>query len=60
MEKQSTGPGKISLLEKNRMAISCGEGELEIFEVQLAGKSRMSMSACLQGVRFNLGDTIGE
>ena len=59
-EKQSTGPGKISLLEKNRMAISCGEGELEIFEIQLAGKNRMSMAACLRGVQFNLGDTIGE
>ena len=60
MGKQSTGSGKISLLEKNRMAISCGEGELEIIEIQLANKSRMSMEACLQGVQFNLGDTIGE
>ena len=60
MGKQSTGSGKISLLEKNRMAISCGEGELEIFEIQLADKRRMSMAACLQGVQFNLGDPIGE
>ena len=58
--EQSTGSGKISLLEKNRLAVSCGEGELEIFEIQLANKSRMSMEACLQGVQFNLGDTIGE
>jgi methionyl-tRNA formyltransferase len=42
------------------MAISCGEGELEIIEIQLANKSRMSMEACLQGVQINLGDTIGE
>ena len=49
-----------TLLEKNRLAVSCGEGELEILEIQLANKSRMSMSACLQGVQFNLGDTIGE
>jgi len=41
--EQSTGFGKISLLEKNRMAISCGEGELEIIEIQLANKIRMSM-----------------
>jgi len=60
MGKQSTGSGKISLLEKNRMAISCGEGELEIFEIQFADKRRMSMAACLQGVQFNLGDPIGE
>ena len=60
MGKRSTGFGKISLLEKNRLAVSCGEGELEIFEIQLANKSRMSMAACLQGVQFNLGDTIGE
>ena len=60
MGKQSTGSGKISLLEKNRMAISCREGELEIIEIQLANKRRMSMEACLQGVQFNLGDTIGE
>jgi len=60
MGKQSTGSGKISLLEKNRMAISCGEGELEIFEIKLADKRRMSMAACLQGVQFNLGDPIGE
>jgi methionyl-tRNA formyltransferase len=60
MGKQSIGSGKISLLEKNRMAISCGEGELEIFEIQLADKRRMSMAACLQGVQFNLGDPIGE
>ena len=58
--EQSTGSGKISLLEKNRLAVSCGEGELEIFEIQLENKSRMSMAACLQGVQFNLGDTIGE
>ena len=59
-EKYLDEDGKISLLEKNRMAISCGEGELEIIEIQLANKSRMSMEACLQGVQFNLGDTIGE
>jgi methionyl-tRNA formyltransferase len=51
--------GKISLLEKNRMAVSCGDGLLELLEIQFEGKRRMTMGDCLKGLNVNIGDTIG-
>jgi len=52
--------GYISLLEKTRIAISCGEGQLEILEIQIEGKRRMTMAECLMGMRVKTGDTIGD
>jgi len=52
--------GSISLLDKNRMAVNCGAGQLELLEVQLEGKRRMTMAECLRGMHIVTGDSIGE
>ena len=59
-DKYCDDGGKISLLEKNKMAVSCGDGLLELIEIQLEGKRRMSMADCLKGLNVKIGDQIGK
>ncbi len=58
-ENSTYFPGQISLLEKNRMAISCSDGQLEILVVHLEGKRKMDMADCLKGMHVTIGDPIG-
>ena len=59
-ESHSGEWGKISLLEKHKMAVSCREGQLELLEIQLEGKRRMTIAELLRGIPVKLGDPIGE
>lgn len=43
-------PGEIVSSEPSRLIISCGEGALEIFELQLEGKQSMTTSNFLKGI----------
>ena len=58
-ETHSFPPGHVSLLDKSRMAISCGDGQLELLEVHLEGKRKMAMADCLRGIHVALGNPIG-
>ncbi len=58
-QKSTFPPGHISLLEKNKMAISCFDGQLELMEVHLEGKRKMDMADCLRGFHVRLGDPMG-
>ena len=58
-QKSIFPPGHISLLEKNKMALSCFDGQLELMEVHLEGKRKMDMADCLRGIHVTLGDPMG-
>ena len=40
--------------------VACGQGSLELLEVQLAGRKRMSGEAFVNGQRITLGERLGE
>ena len=49
-------PGKISIIDKKRVFISCGNDDLELIEVQMENKSRMLTSEWIKGARIKTGD----
>ena len=51
IEKENSIPGKIDQSKKN-LFIECGKGELEILELQLEGRKRMSTEEFLRGYSF--------
>ena len=46
-------PGKLVKLGKNRLGICCGDGALELLDVQLSGKKRMYVSDWLKGAQIS-------
>jgi len=52
--------GEIVYLSKNSFFVSCGKGILEILEVQLEGKKRISAKDFINGAHIKLGETFGE
>jgi len=59
MEKpvQSNGtPGEIIGVTKDSFTVACKEGALEVLEVQLEGKKRMSAHDFLLGVKIQVGE----
>ncbi len=51
LEKENPTPGKINQSKKN-LVIECGKDELEILELQLEGRKRMSAEEFLRGYSF--------
>jgi methionyl-tRNA formyltransferase len=51
IKKENTSPGKITQ-EKKNLFVECGKDELEILELQLEGRKRMSSEEFLRGFRF--------
>jgi methionyl-tRNA formyltransferase len=58
LSQRSLAPGEL-LAEGDRLFIGCGEGALEILEVQLEGKKRMSTRDFVHGYRPQAGDKLG-
>lgn len=52
-------PGEILKVEKDSVTVAAGEGALEILELQLEGKKRMSAHDFLLGVRMAPGEMLG-
>jgi methionyl-tRNA formyltransferase len=54
-------PGSIRLegAAGSRLLVTCGIGEVEVFELQPAGKKRMLASSFLRGYRPQAGDLLG-
>lgn len=48
-------PGTICQMDKHSFAVACGEGWLEIQELQAEGKKRMTSDAWLRGVKLETG-----
>ena len=56
---KSSKPGKITIIDKNRVLISCGNDALEIIEVQMENKSRMLTSEWIKGAQIKSGNFFG-
>lgn len=55
----SLPPGSI-LPEKGKLVVACGDGAVELLEVQLAGKRRLSGRDFVNGYRPSPGEKLGE
>lgn len=51
--------GTILAVSKNSVTVAAGEGALEIFELQLEGKKRMTAHDFLLGVKMEPGEVLG-
>lgn len=51
--------GEIFNITKNTICVACGEGALEITELQLQGKKRMDTGAFLRGFHLEPGSRLG-
>lgn len=51
--------GTVVLLDKKHFAVQCGEGYLQVNEVQPEGKKRMETDAFLRGTQVSLGEKLG-
>jgi methionyl-tRNA formyltransferase len=50
-------PGQL-LAEGRRLFAGCGQGSLELLEVQLEGKKRMDVSSFLNGFNLQAGEVV--
>ena len=51
-------PGTIVMVMKNAFSVQCASGIIDIFEVQLQGKKKMSVEAFLNGQSLKKGDQL--
>ena len=51
--------GSVIEIGKESFTIACGEGAIEVLEVQLEGKKRMSAGDFLKGSTLNIGQQLG-
>ena len=47
-------------MKKDRLAVQTGQGMLELLEVQLEGKKRMTIDAFLRGYSLEAGCRLGK
>lgn len=48
--------GEVAEAGKNKLVVACGDGALEILELQMSGKKRLHIADFLNGVRVSVGD----
>ena len=51
--------GSVIDIDKESFTIACGEGAIDVLEVQLEGKKRMSAGDFLKGSTLNIGQELG-
>ena len=51
--------GSVIGIDKESFTVACGEGAIEVLEVQLEGKKRMSAGDFLKGSTLNIGQELG-
>ena len=52
----SSKPGRISIIDKKKVFISCAKDDLELIEVQMENKRRMLTSEWIKGAQIKTGD----
>ena len=57
--EESGKAGSVIGIDKESFTIACGEGAIEVLEVQLEGKKRMSAGDFLKGSTLNIGQELG-
>ena len=55
----SSKPGRISIIDKKKVFISCAKDDLELIEIQMENKSRMLTSEWIKGAQIKTGDYFG-
>ncbi len=58
--KPGQTPGQVIAVSKNSVTVAAGEGALEILELQLEGKKRMTAHDFLLGVKMEPGEVLGK
>ena len=58
-KEQAEQPGSVILENKKHVAVQTGDGVLEILELQLEGKKRMTADAFLRGYQLENGTKLG-
>jgi methionyl-tRNA formyltransferase len=51
--------GGVVSIEGRRMLVGCGDGSVELLEVQMEGKKRMDAAAFLNGNSMDKGERLG-
>lgn len=59
IENLSGDAGRIIQINSDSFVIACGEGALEIFEVQAESKPRMDVKSYMSGKAFSIGEQLG-
>ncbi len=59
-ESSVKGSGQILTVAKDHLTVACGEGALEIWQVQPESKKRMSVEEHLRGFQFAPGERFGQ
>lgn len=57
---EDAAAGTITAIEKDHIQVQTGEGFLNIYELQLEGKKRMSAHDFLPGVKMAVGERLGQ
>ena len=57
--EESGKAGSVIGIDKESFTVACGEGAIEVLEVQLEGKKRMSAGDFLKGSSLNIGQELG-
>lgn len=57
--EESGKAGSVIDIDKESFTVACGEGAIEVLEVQLEGKKRMSAGDFLKGSTLNIGQELG-
>jgi len=52
-------PGTITAVEKDRIRVACGEGEVALLEIQPENKRRMTAAEFVNGFQPKVGDVLG-
>lgn len=58
-EMEKGEPGVVTAVEKDRIVVQTGEGQLALLEVQMEGKKRMATDAFLRGFSVDVGNKFG-
>jgi methionyl-tRNA formyltransferase len=59
LASRSAAPGTVILADKSAVIVACGEGAVELVEVQLAGKKPMAATEWHKGRGVREGDVLG-
>lgn len=59
-ENKEEKPGTVIASGKNLLIVKCGEGCLQLNEVQMEGKKRMNIADFLRGKKIEIGTVFGE
>ena len=52
-------PGKVDVIDNDRIIVHCGQNKLELLEIQFEDRKKMSVKDWLRGAKINSGDFLG-